>query len=145
MNDLLWVAAPVLMILSGVVSFEIAAALTISTLPRSRAQQQWTPYERRRVTRLFFSVFLVWPTFVGALLAYLYLPTGWAVVVWVLAVALLAWIGYTLIRASGHQRRVREGHCVGCLYDLRGSIDQKHCPECGVALASHPAIRRLRR
>ncbi|MFI4859290.1 MAG: hypothetical protein ACIAXF_01275 [Phycisphaerales bacterium JB063] len=144
-NELIWIALPIVLILSGVVSFEIAAALTISTLPRSRAQQQWTPHERRRVTRLFLSVFLVWPTFAGSLLAYVYLPTVAAVVVWVLSAGLLLFVLYTLVRATGHRRRVQAGHCVGCLYDLRGSLDSDHCPECGAALANHPAIRRLRR
>ncbi|MEM9415514.1 MAG: hypothetical protein AAGA29_08570 [Planctomycetota bacterium] len=144
-HDLLWVAGPILLILSGVVSFEIAAALTISTLPRSRAQQRWTPHESRRVARLFCSIFIIWPASAGAVLAYIFLPTPWAIASWALAFALLSWVAYTLFRANRNRRRVLEGHCVGCLYDLRGSLDRDHCPECGTDLTHHPAIRRLRR
>lgn len=144
LNDLLWLAAPVLLLLSLVLTFELAAALTISTLPRSRAQQHWTPHERRRVTRLFLSVFLFWPALAGSFLAYLYLPRLWMFAVWALALGLIVWVGWSVTRAIGHRRRVLAGHCIGCLYDLRGSLERDHCPECGATLALHPAIRRLR-
>lgn len=143
--DLLWVAAPVLLIVSAVITFELAAALTISTLPRSRAHQQWTPHERRRVTRLFLSVFLIWPALAGAFLAYLFLPTVAAVVVWIGATAVLGFAVYSIACAAGHRRRVMAGHCTGCLYDLRGSLEQDLCPECGAKLALHPAVKRLRK
>jgi hypothetical protein len=143
--DLLWLAAPVLLLLSLVVTFEVAAALTISTLPRSRFQQQWTPHERRRVTRLFLSVFLFWPAMVVSLGAYLFLPLGGAIVVWALALGVLVVVVYHITHAVQHKRRVMLGHCTGCLYDLRGSLDRNHCPECGAALRHHPAIRRLRK
>ena len=144
-SELLWVLAPVLLILSLVVTFEVAAGLTISTLPRSRFQQQWTPHERKRVTRLFLSVFLFWPALAGAFLAYLFLPIVAAFVVWFLGLGVIVFAVVNIIRAAGHKRRVFAGHCAGCLYDLRGSLDQDHCPECGAVLAHHPAIRRLRR
>jgi len=143
-SELLWVLAPVLGILSLVLTFELAAALTISTLPRSRAQQQWTPHERRRVTRLFLSVFLFWPALAGGLGAYLFLPPVLAVIAWAAAGAVISFALFSVVRAAGHKRRVSAGHCTGCLYDLRGSLEQDHCPECGAILAYHPAIRRLR-
>lgn len=143
--ELLWLAAPVLLLLSLVITFEVAAALTISTLPRSRFQQQWTPHERKRVTRLFLSVFLFWPAMAASFLAYLFFPLGAAIVVWGLALALAALTLYRITLALQHKRRVMLGHCAGCLYDLRGSLERDHCPECGASLQHHPAIRRLRK
>lgn len=30
--------------------------------------------------------------------------------------------------------RLAQGQCLGCAYDLRGSIGRPHCPECGIAI-----------
>ena len=143
-SDLRVLVVPAALLLSAVLTFELAAALTISTLPRSRFQQRWTPHERRRVTRLFGTVLLLWPACAGGVAAFLLLPPVWAGVIVVLCVALLGLAMTGVVRALGHRRHVLAGHCTGCLYDLRGSLDRDGCPECGTPLSHHPAIRRLR-
>jgi hypothetical protein len=55
----------------------------------------------------------------------------WTRVTWlVLAVLQYAAIGYYLDRRQLRRRRVREGRCLRCGYDLRGSPGPR-CPECG--------------
>jgi hypothetical protein len=55
----------------------------------------------------------------------------WGLTVRLWGVALLtavmpgAWVG----RRMRHARRVREGHCLACSYDIRATPDR--CPECG--------------
>ncbi|MCX5658802.1 MAG: hypothetical protein NTW19_03660 [Planctomycetota bacterium] len=55
-----------------------------------------------------------------------------------------AWWVVLWRRRRRHSRRVKDGHCVGCGYDLRGTVaaGRSQCPECGVAVerpASTPA------
>ena len=122
----------------GVISFEVAMAVTIATLPRSRMQHRWTPQESRRVLRVFVLVFSVWPMIIGIVLGHVYLPLLGAVVVDALAGLFLVFCFRSLIRCSRHQRLILAGHCAGCLYDLRANHANERCPECGVDLAGHP-------
>lgn len=134
---------PLALIFLGVVTFEVAMAVTISTMPRSRMQQRWTRDEQRRLVRVFAAVFSVWPIAVGLILAHVFLPLLAAVAADLFVVALVV-VGFRWVRRGMHERRlVRAGHCVNCYYDLRASRDSDHCPECGAALHEHPTRRAI--
>lgn len=56
---------------------------------------------------------------------------------WVLPVLLVAYPAlHRLIRAARRHRLIARGSCLGCGYDLRGSISGI-CPECGVGEEDH--------
>lgn len=135
---LLITLAPLGLIFLGIVTFEIAMGVTISTLPRSRFQQKWTPQEQRRVVRVFCLVFSVWPTLALLILAHVTLPLWLALlsdlVVAGLFVACVRW----WLQGIKQRRLILAGHCENCFYDLRMSSHSDHCPECGIELSNHP-------
>lgn len=140
---LLFTLIPLGVIFLGVLTFELAMAVTISTLPRSRMRHKWTPQEQRRVVRVFVSIFSVWPIAASLVLAHLYLPIVGALLADVIVLALIV-LGVRWLRRGVRERRlIQAGHCVQCFYDLRAShaCGSKHCPECGTGLHDHPALR----
>lgn len=139
---LLFTLIPLGVIFLGVLTFELAMAVTISTLPRSRMQHKWTPQEQRRVVRVFVCVFSVWPIGVALVLAHLYLPVLLALLADALVLVLVV-LGIRWLRRGVRERRlIQAGHCVQCFYDLRAShaYGSEHCPECGTGLHDHPAL-----
>lgn len=137
---LLLTLAPLGLIFLGVITFEIAMGVTISTLPRSRFQQKWTPAEQRRVLRVFCVVFSVWPITATLIIGHAWLPLWAAVIGDALALVLVVLCARWLMRGVKERRLIMAGHCTNCLYDLRMSKDSDHCPECGVGLEDHPSI-----
>ncbi|MEM6506376.1 MAG: hypothetical protein AAGC44_09015 [Planctomycetota bacterium] len=138
---LLVTLAPIGLIFLGVVTFEIAMAITISTLPRSHVQQKWTVEEQRRLLRVFLSVFSVWPITVGVIAAHVFLPLLVALLVDSAILGLVV-LGLLWVKRGMRDRRLAlSGHCMDCYYDLRGSLDQDVCPECGSPIHDHPVRR----
>ncbi|MGB0767725.1 MAG: hypothetical protein ACPGYV_08435 [Phycisphaeraceae bacterium] len=137
---LLITLAPLGVLFLGVITFEIAMGVTISTLPRSRFQQKWTPQEQRRVVRVFFTVFSVWPMLATLILGHLFLPFWLAVVADALVVAMVVAAVRWYLHGVKQRRLIMAGHCANCFYDLRASHEHgsEHCPECGIALHDHP-------
>ena len=136
---------PLGVIFLGVVTFEVAMGITISTLPRSRMQQNWTREEQRRLIRVFAMVFSVWPICVGLVLAHVFLPTMAAIVADIIVLAGVVLFIRWLRRGVHERRLVMAGHCANCFYDLRASHEHgsDHCPECGTGLEDHPARKRV--
>lgn len=130
---------PLGVVLLGVITFELAMAITISTLPRSRFQQRWTPQEQRRVLRVFATVFCIWPMLATLIIAHVYLPLVFAVIADALVAVLVVLAFRWLAHGVKQKRLILAGHCAHCFYDLRASRDSNHCPECGVELHDHPA------
>lgn len=130
---------PLGVIFLGVVTFEIAMAVTISTLPRSRMQQRWTVREQRRVIRVFAAIFSVWPIGVAVVMAHVFLPVLAAVAMDLVVVALVVMFMRWLRQGMREHRLVHAGHCENCFYDLRASLEREACPECGTELHDHPA------
>lgn len=141
---MLEIVIPIVVVLLGVASFEAAMAITISTLPRSRMQHRWTKQESRRAMAVFATVFLVWPAIATVVLGHLLLPLLAAVLLDAAVATLYACCVRWLTRSVRQQRLILSGHCAHCLYDLRASRDNTHCPECGAELAGHPGIRAAR-
>lgn len=135
---LLYALIPIGIIALGLVTYEVAMAITISTLPRSRFKHKWTPQEHRRVIRVFGGVFSVWPISATLIVAHVYLPLFYAVVIDALVLLLIIWGARWLIAGLREKRLIMSGHCVKCFYDLRMSHDSDHCPECGTELHDHP-------
>lgn|GEM_PF-2551746 len=130
---------PLGVIVLGIVSFEVAMAVTISTLPRSRFQQKWTLAEQRRVLRVFGVIFSIWPTAATVILSHLFMP-GWVALMCDMAALVIVALCVRWVRRGIKQRRlIMSGHCANCFYDLRASKESDYCPECGVELRSHPA------
>lgn len=142
---LLYALIPVGVLGLGLVTFELAVAITISTLPRSRFQQNWTRYEQRRVLRVFGVVFSAWPISAALILAHVYLPLIFAMTIDALVLILVAFVISWLTRCVRQRNLIMAGHCANCLYDLRASTENDHCPECGAALHDHPAREKPRR
>jgi hypothetical protein len=67
-----------------------------------------------------------------------------AFVLLMFGLTLLGWLLYALngVRRSWadqqYDHRSTHGLCLACGYDLRGSVGQSVCPECGTAIASKP-------
>lgn len=139
---LLVALVPFAVIFLGVITFEVAMGVTISTLPRSRFQQKWTDHERRRVFRVFCVVFSVWPIAGGLLLAHLFTPIWSAVIADLFALAAFIYCIRWLAHGIRQRNLVLAGHCANCYYDLRASKQRKSCPECGIPLHDHPALSR---
>jgi len=137
---LLITLAPLGVIFLGVITFEIAMGVTISTLPRSRFQQKWTPQEQHRVLRVFGVVFSVWPITAGLIIAHVYAPFWLAILADGLVVLLIAACIRWFIHGKRQRQLILAGHCESCLYDLRASHENQsdHCPECGAELYDHP-------
>jgi len=135
---LLITLAPLGLIFLGVITFEIAIGITISTLPRSRFQQKWTPQEQRRVVRVFCVVFSIWPISVTLILTHVFMPFWIAIlgdiIVLTIVVLCLRW----LMHGVKQRKLIMSGHCANCFYDLRANKDSDECPECGVELHDHP-------
>lgn len=138
--SLLFVLLPLAVIFLGVVTFEIAMGVTISTLPRSRFQQKWTPQEQRRVLRVFCVIFSIWPITATLILGHLFMPMWFALladlVVLTMVMAGIRW----LMHGVKQRKLIQAGHCAECFYDLRISHENQsdHCPECGAELHDHP-------
>jgi len=141
----LWLLLPIGVVLALLVTIEIAVGVTVSTLPRSRFQHKWTPSERRRVTRIFLRVLCIWPSAVGVVCANLFLPTLFYIPIDVVGLGLMVYGVVLLVKNGQRKRRILEGHCIECDYNLRGRPDATACPECGVDLEGHPGIAKLRR
>ena len=139
---LLYTLIPVGVVVMGVVSFEIAMAITICALPRSRFHQRWAPQEQRRVLRTFGLVFCVWPITAAVILAHVYLTLLFALAADALVLGLIGLGVWWIIRGLREAKLVEAGHCEHCLYDLRASQDNDHCPECGALLHHHPTRRK---
>lgn len=135
---LLFTLAPLGVLLLGVITFEIAMGVTISTLPRSRFQQRWTPQEQRRVIRVFCVVFSVWPITATLIVAHVFLSLWLALLADVLVLLMIAGCIRWLIHGVKQRRLILNGHCENCFYDLRASKDSEACPECGVGLHDRP-------
>ncbi|MEO0475761.1 MAG: hypothetical protein AAF085_07310 [Planctomycetota bacterium] len=142
---LLITLAPIGLIFLGVITFEIAMGVTISTLPRSRFQQKWTPQEQRRVIRVFCLVFSFWPILVSLIVAHVFLPMWLALFADLLVLAAVVMGIRWLMHGIKQTRLIMDGHCVKCFYDLRASLHKPHCPECGIELHDHPARIRATR
>ena len=138
---LLITLAPLGLIFLGVITFEIAMGVTISTLPRSRFQQKWTPQEQRRVVRVFCLVFSFWPMLVTLVLAHVFFPLWIALLADLLVLAAIVAGLRWLMHGVRQTKLLMSGHCTNCFYDLRASHEQgsDHCPECGTELHDHPA------
>lgn len=137
--SLLFALLPLAVIFLGVVTFEIAMGVTISTLPRSRFQQKWTPQEQRRVLRVFCVVFSVWPITATLILAHIFMPIWFALLADLLVLLMIAAGIRWLIHGVKQRKLILAGHCANCFYDLRANKESDHCPECGVELQEHPA------
>lgn len=135
---LLITLAPLGLIFLGIVTFEIAMGVTISTMPRSRFQQKWTPQEQRRVVRVFCLVFSVWPVLALLILAHVMLPLWLAVLADLIAAGLFVACVRWWLQGIKQRKLILAGHCENCFYDLRASQDSDACPECGIALQDHP-------
>ena len=133
------IVIPIVVVFLGVASFEVAMAVTISTLPRSRMQHRWTKPESRRAMGVFATVFSTWPTIAAIVLGHLFLPLLAALLLDAVVITLYFICVRWLVRSVKQQRLILSGHCANCLYDLRASRDKEHCPECGKGLADHPA------
>lgn len=135
---LLYTLIPVGIVMVGLITFEIAMAVTIASLPRSRFQQKWTPQEQRRVMRTFAVIFCLWPTAALVIVAHVYLSLLYALLADLLVLGLVGLGMWWLIHGVRQQRLVMAGHCEQCFYDLRASKNKEHCPECGTQLHDHP-------
>eukprot|EP00752_Nemacystus_decipiens_P014076 g12512.t1 len=137
---LLITLAPLGLILLGIVTFEVAMGVTISTLPRSRFQQKWTPQEQRRVLRVFFTIFSIWPSAALLVLAHVMLPVWLAVIADVIVIAIFVGCVRWWLHGVKQRNLIMAGHCEHCFYDLRATFEHgsDHCPECGAALHDHP-------
>lgn len=135
---LLVTLAPLGLILLGIITFEVAVGVTISTLPRSRFQQKWTPQEQRRVLRVFCVIFSLWPIALMLILAHVYMAVWLALIADALAVLLIAACLRWLMHGVKQRKLILAGHCANCFYDLRASKENDACPECGVELKDHP-------
>ena len=138
---LLVTLAPIGLIFLGVVTFEIAMGVTISTLPRSRFQQKWTPQEQRRVIRVCCIIFSFWPMLVTLIVAHVFLPLWLALLADLLVLAVMVACLRWLMHGVKQTKLIMSGHCTKCFYDLRTSLEHgsNYCPECGVELHDHPA------
>lgn len=136
---LLITLAPLGLIFLGVITFEIAMGVTISTLPRSRFKHKWTPQEQRRVIRVFCVVFSAWPILVTLVLAHVFMPLWLAILADLIVIAAIVGFIRWFIHGVRQTRLIMAGHCTNCFYDLRASQDSEHCPECGIELHDHPA------
>jgi len=136
---------PFVVIFLGVITFEVAMGVTISTLPRSRFRQRWTAHERQRVARVFCVVFGFWPTSAALVLAHLYAPLWAALIGDAAALAIIVLCFRWLAHGIKQRNLILAGHCANCYYDLRASKDRDHCPECGVELHDHPTRIRQHR
>lgn len=141
---LLVTLAPLALIFLGVVTFEIAMGVTISTLPRSRFRQKWTPQEQRRVVRVFCVVFSIWPITATLIVGHVFLPMWLALIADLIVLAIAIGCIRWLLHGVKQTRLIMAGHCVQCFYDLRASHahGSDHCPECGTELHDHP-VRRI--
>ena len=137
---LLVTLAPLGLIFLGVITFEVAMGVTISTLPRSRFKHKWTPQEQRRVIRVFCVVFSFWPTVVTLILAHVFLALWLALLADLLVLAVIVMGIRWLMHGVKQSRLIMAGHCTQCFYDLRASHEHgsDHCPECGIELHDHP-------
>ena len=135
---LLITLAPLGVLFLGVITFEVAMGVTISTLPRSRFQQRWTPQEQRRVIRVFCVVFSIWPITATLIVAHVFLPMWLAVIADVLVLLMIAGCFRSLLQGVKQRKLILAGHCENCFYDLRASKESDHCPECGIELHAHP-------
>ena len=135
---LLITLAPLGLIFLGVITFEVAIGVTISTLPRSRFQQKWTPQEQRRVIRVFCVVFSIWPILVTLVLAHVFMPTWLAILADLLVLAMIVACARWLIHGVKQRKLIMAGHCTNCFYDLRANKQSDACPECGIELHDHP-------
>ena len=118
-----------------VVTFEVGMALTIGNLPRHRGNEL-TAEQKARIKRVWIGVGLFWPMIGLLVVLHLFLPMVLLPGVW-LGLAIAAGFGVRRIMRQGRSvRRVKEGRCESCGYDLRGSTHCEDCPECGVDL--HP-------
>lgn len=143
--NFIYTLIPLGVIFLGIVTFEVAMAVTISTLPRSRFKQRWTLQEQRRVIRVFLSIFSVWPMAGAVVLSHLYLPWFVALIVYAIVLAVII-LGLRWFRLGIKERRlVMAGHCENCLYDLRASNASETCPECGASIQDHPSIKQPRK
>lgn len=142
---LLYTLIPVGVVVLGLVTFEVAVAITISSLPRSRFQQRWSLQEQRRVVRTFALVFCAWPVLVSLILAHIYLSMLYALIFDAVAAVLLALAIRWVLHGVRQRKLIMAGHCEQCFYDLRASQDSDHCPECGTHLHNHPARMDRRR
>lgn len=135
---LLITLAPLGVIFLGVITFEVAMGVTISTLPRSRFRHKWTPQEQRRVLRVFCIVFSVWPITAGLILAHVFLSLWLALLADLLVLAIITLCVRWLVHGVKQRNLILAGHCEHCFYDLRASRESDHCPECGIELHDHP-------
>ena len=142
---LLITLAPLGLIFLGVITFEIAMGVTISTLPRSRFKQKWTPQEQRRVLRVFCVVFSVWPMLVTLILAHVFMPMWLALFADLLVLTAVVLCLRWLIHGVKQRKLILAGHCANCFYDLRASKQSDACPECGIELHDHPARTKVSR
>ena len=140
---LLIALAPLGVIFFGVITFEIAMGVTISTLPRSRFKQKWTPQEHRRVVRVFCVVFSIWPIAVTLTLAHVFMPMWFALLADLLVLAMIIACVRWLIHGIKQRNLILAGHCEKCFYDLRANKESDRCPECGIELHEHPTISRV--
>ena len=135
---LLVTLAPLGLVLLGIITFEVAVGVTISTLPRSRFQQKWTPQEQRRVLRVFCVIFSLWPIMLTLILAHVFMPMWLALIADALVLVIVAACLRWLMLGVKQRKLILAGHCANCFYDLRASNENDACPECGVELHDHP-------
>lgn len=135
---LLVTLAPLGLIFLGVITFEVAMGVTISTLPRSRFKHKWTPQEQRRVLRVFCVVFSIWPITAGLILAHVFLSLWLALLADLLVLAAIVACIRWLMHGVKQRNLILAGHCANCFYDLRANQQSDACPECGIELHSHP-------
>lgn len=137
---------PAGIVLLGFITFELAMAITVSTLPRSRFQQKWTPQEQRRIIRVFCTVFCIWPITAVLIVAHVYLSLMTALIADAFVLLAIVFAVRWVMHGVRQRKLIQAGHCVNCFYDLRASKESDHCPECGIELQDHPTrVQRKKR
>jgi hypothetical protein len=130
-----WVAAIPIVLVMALVTFEVGMALTIGSMPRNKSVEL-TPEHWRRMRRAWLILGLAWPVVIGVALVMLFGPDEARLVTAVLLAVAIGWGLRRMARRGRWRSHLAEDRCVGCGYDLRGTLAHRDdCPECGRRVA----------
>ncbi|MEM6332424.1 MAG: hypothetical protein AAF823_03690 [Planctomycetota bacterium] len=131
LNPATWVAGIPVVLLLGVITFEVGMAWTIGSLPRNKALDL-KPEHWRKMRKIWLVLGLFWPIAIGSALLLVLGPLKVQVLTLLTLGGGVA-VGVIALRRRGRWRRhLEEGRCVACGYDLRGLVSHRdECPECG--------------